>query len=59
VDVDLFVEAKDASRPSDLLITVRLHPPEIRSKEEALRWLDWCKQIQVDLAAYLMARKVG
>jgi hypothetical protein len=59
VDVDLFVEAKDVSRPSDLLITVRLHPPEIRSNEEALRWLDWCKQTQVDLAAYLMARKVG
>ncbi len=59
VNADLFVQAKDASRPSDLLITVRLHPPEIQSREEALRWLDWCKQIQVDLAAYLMARKVG
>jgi serine/threonine protein kinase len=59
VDADVFVEAKEASRPSELLITMRLHPPKIQSKEEALRWHDWCKQIEVDLAAYLMARKVG
>jgi serine/threonine protein kinase len=59
VDMDVSVEAKDPSRPSDLLITVRLHPPEIRSEEEASRWLEWCKQVQMDLAAYLMARKVG
>jgi eukaryotic-like serine/threonine-protein kinase len=59
VDADVFVEAEDASKPSELLITVRLHPPEIQSKEEAFRWLEWCKQIQMDLAAYLMARKVG
>jgi eukaryotic-like serine/threonine-protein kinase len=58
VDMDVLVQRKDASRPSDLLITVRLHPPEIRSEEEPDRWLDWCKRVQVDLAAYLMARKV-
>jgi len=59
VDVDVIVEAKDASKPSELLITVRLHPPEVQSQEEALRWLDWCKQTQTDLAAYLMAKRVG
>jgi hypothetical protein len=30
----------------------------VRSTEEATRWFDWCKRVQVDLAAYLMGKKV-
>jgi serine/threonine-protein kinase len=56
VDVDVFTESLDASQSSKLLVTVQLHAPNVRSMEEATQWLDWCKQVQVDLAAYLMAR---
>jgi serine/threonine-protein kinase len=56
VDVEMFMESPDGSKPNKLLVAVELHPPEVRSTEEALRWFDWCKQIQIDLAAYLMAK---
>jgi serine/threonine-protein kinase len=59
VDVDLLTEAPDASQPSNLLVTVRMHRPNVRSIEEVTAWLEWCKQVEGDLAAYLMARKIG
>src|SRR5262249_19603338 len=58
VDVDVFMDTPDASQPSKLLITVELHTPKLRGMAEAERWLNWCKQVQMDLAAYLMAKKV-
>jgi serine/threonine-protein kinase len=58
VDVEMFMESPDASKPSKLLVSVHLHPPDVRSTEEATRWFDWCKRVQVDLAAYLMGKKV-
>jgi serine/threonine-protein kinase len=59
VDMDVFTETPDTSQPSKVLVTVRMHPPDVRSMEDAVRWLEWCKQVQMDLAAYLMAKKVG
>jgi serine/threonine-protein kinase len=58
VDVDVYTATPDASQPSKLLVTVRMHTPKLRTIEEATQWLDWCKEVQRDLAAYLMARKV-
>jgi serine/threonine-protein kinase len=58
VDAEVLTATPDASQPSKLLVTVRMHTPKLRTIEEATQWLDWCKQVQMDLAAYLMARKV-
>jgi eukaryotic-like serine/threonine-protein kinase len=58
VDVEVLTAMPDASQPSKLVVTVRMHTPKLRTIEEATRWLDWCRQVQMDLAAYLMARKV-
>ena len=59
VDVDVLTTTPDTSQPSKLLVTVRMHTPKLRTIEEATQWLDWCKQVQMDLAAYLMARSVN
>jgi hypothetical protein len=59
VDVDVLTEAPDASQPNNLLVTVRMHRPDVRSIEEVTGWLEWCQRVQLDFAAYLMARKVG
>ena len=58
VDMEVLTTTPDASQPSKLLVTVRMHTPKLRTIEEATQWLDWCKEVQRDLAAYLMARKV-
>jgi len=58
VDVEVLTATPDASQPSKLLVTVRMHTPRLRNIDETTRWLDWCKQVQMDLAAYLMATKV-
>jgi serine/threonine-protein kinase len=59
IDVDVFTQAPNASEPSKLQVTVQLHPPDVRSVDEANGWLAWCKQIQTELAGYLMAKPVG
>jgi serine/threonine-protein kinase len=59
INVDLLTQAPDAARPSKLHVTVRLHPPDVRSVDDANCWFDWCKQVQIDLAGYLMARPVA
>jgi serine/threonine-protein kinase len=59
INVDVFTQAPDASRPSKLHVTVRLHPPDVRSVDEANGWFAWCKQVQIDLTGYLMAKPVA
>jgi len=59
VDVDVIMESPEPSQPNKLLVTVRLHPIEVKSTDEAVRWFDWCKQVQIELAGYLMAKHVS
>jgi hypothetical protein len=59
INVDVIIQAPDTSRPSKLRVTVRLHPPNIRTVAEANSWFDWCKQVQIDMAGYLMAKPVA
>ncbi len=57
IDMDVYMKTPDPDKPSRLLITIRLRPAEGVPWENAGDWNTWCERIQVDLSAYLMAKR--
>jgi serine/threonine-protein kinase len=59
MDMDVRVERPDPAQENKLLLTARMHVPEAVPARARPEWQEWCDQVQIDLAAYLMAKAVG
>jgi serine/threonine-protein kinase len=58
VDMDVFLKRPDAAKENKLLIKVQLRPPMADSAEAEAGWRNWCDRVQLDLASYLMAKRL-